>query len=54
MPIIGDLILSSISGTLPADQKSIWSYHHTVAGREDASRSFSKLKLLPSGLTAKL
>lgn len=54
MPIIGNLILSSISGTLPAEQKAIWAYHHAVAGREDASRSFSELKLLPSGLTANL
>ncbi|WVW84352.1 hypothetical protein I302_106386 [Kwoniella bestiolae CBS 10118] len=46
MPILGDLILSSVEGTLPPEQKAIWAYDHQIFGRVDASRTFYKHKSL--------
>ncbi|WVQ96909.1 hypothetical protein IAU59_004017 [Kwoniella sp. CBS 9459] len=46
LPIMGDLVLKGIEGTLTPEQKDIWAYSHRVQGREDASRTFSKIRML--------
>ncbi|WVF69409.1 hypothetical protein IAT40_004186 [Kwoniella sp. CBS 6097] len=52
LPIIGDLVVEGIEGTLTSQQKDIWAYTHRVQGREDASRTFSKIRVLDSSNVA--
>ncbi|OCF40029.1 hypothetical protein I317_06167 [Kwoniella heveanensis CBS 569] len=46
LPIMGDLVVKGLEGTLPLEQKDIWAYSHRVKGRTDASRTFSKIRML--------
>ena len=38
MPVMGDLIVSSLTRSWPKEHSDIWSYHHRIPGRKDGSR----------------